>query len=307
MDGMNIENIMEKLCSSKLHQLTISHLTAEFFYSDKNQIIDLLQDALLIRQCAACCDLLLNFSNGVYEDEDALLKAEQDVDGLDPVIECMFPQLLELVTRNRTWTVCEGENILLLAVRLNQIEVVRLLLDKWPDLMNCTTVYGQSIVIHAIICRSFDIVRYFFELPEFQKSDTYDYTALTVACFTKGCPLDIVETLMGVLQKKKGFLPKSCLHEPLFYAAKRRRMDIVEMILEKDFNMINEPLNAKGWTLIHCILAHDFKRDEMLESGFENIETNQMNLLAETSEGDTVLHMAIKYEVGKIFGDRADI
>ncbi|XP_063708448.1 uncharacterized protein LOC134837067 [Culicoides brevitarsis] len=294
MEGMNIENVMEKLCRSKLHQLTISHLTAEFFYSDKNQILELLQDALLIRQCPACCDLLLNFSNGVYEDEEALLKA--DPDSLDPVIECMFPQLLELVTP-RNWTLCEGENTLLLAIRLNQIEVVRLLLEKYPDLINCTTIYGQSIVIHAIICRSFDIVRFLFEKTEFKQEDSFDYTALTVACFTKGCPLDIIETLMGILEIKKGFLPKTCLHEPLFYAAKRRRMDIVDLILAKDVTMINEPLNAKEWTLVHCILAHELLRDEMLEALFAKMEAMQLNVLARTSEGDTVLHLAIKHDV----------
>lgn len=293
---MNIEEIMEKLCYSKLHQATIGHLTAAFFYSDKNQLLDLLQNALLIRQCAACCELLLNFSNGVYEDEESLLKADNE-DGLDPVIECMFPQLIELVTPNRNWTLCEGENILLLAIRLNQIEVVKILLDKWPDLINCTTIYGQSILIHSIICRSFDIVRYFFEIPELKKSDSYNSTALTVACFTKQVPLDIVATLMEVLQQKRGFIPKSCLQEPLFYAAKRRRMDIVNMILATDVTLINEPLNAKEWTLIHCILAHEFNRNEMLESAFEKISSNNMNVLAQTSEGDTILHMAIIHEV----------
>lgn len=300
LEGMNIEDVMEKLCRQRLHQLCIGHLTATFFYSDKNQLLDLLQNALLIRQCAACCDLLLNFSNGVYEDEEsAVLKfGENEMDDdLDPVIECMFPQLIELVTPNRNWTLYEGESIMMLGIRLNQIEVVKLLLDKWPDLINCTTIYGQSLLIHAIICRSFDIVRYFFELPEFQKSESYDYTALTVACFTKGTPLDIVATLMRLLEQKRGFLPKSLLHEPLFYAAKRRRMDIVDMILEKDLTLINEPLIAKGWTLIHCILAREINRNEMLEKIFNEISTNNLNVLAQTSDGDTILHMAITHEI----------
>uniref|UniRef100_A0A336M845 CSON012452 protein n=1 Tax=Culicoides sonorensis TaxID=179676 RepID=A0A336M845_CULSO len=297
LEGLNIEQIMEKLCAQKLHQLCIGHLTAAFFYSDKNQLLDLLQSALLIRHCSACCDLLLSFSNGVYEDEESYYKIDDDDDGLDPVIECMFPQLIDLVMPNRNWTLCEGENIMLLAIRLNQIEVVKMLLDKWPDLINCTTIYGQSLLIHSIMCRSFDIVRYFFETAEFKTSESYDYTALTVACFTKGCPLDIVATLIEVLEQKKGFIPKSSLQEPLFYAAKRRRLDIVEMILAKDGTLINEPLNGKEWTLIHCILAHEFNRNEMLENIFNKISINNLNLLAQTSEGDTILHMAITHEV----------
>lgn len=252
--------------------------------------MDLLQNALS-RKCAACCDLILNFSNGVHTDQENFLLDDEII---DPIVECMFPQLIDLVTP-KNWTLFEAEHVLLLAMRLHQIEVVRLILEKWSDLINSTTIYGQSILVHALMCKSFDTVRLLMELPEFKNGNTYEDTVLSVSCFTKGCPIDIISAILDLLQKKKGFLPKTSLQEPLFYAAKMRRIDVVKLILSKDVTLLNESLDSREWTLLHCILAHEMNREEMLNYLFDEF-SNQINVSTYTSEGNSILYFSIMHE-----------
>lgn len=252
-------------------------------------IVDLLETAISIRQCPTCCDMLINFSDGVSDVGDERFTEENDGTVMNQLLECFFQRLLILVIP-KSWSLFEAEQVILLAIRLNQTEVVRLLLEKYPNLINSNTVYGNTILAHAIICKSFDIVRLLLEFPT-----DYDDQALQVACSTKNCPLTIVETLLSMSEKKKGLIP-SCLQRPLFNAAKMRRLDIVEQLLEKDLTLMKKPLNANNWSLIHCILAHPEQRDEMLEYVFTEIATNDINFLLQTAEGDTIVHFAIMHK-----------
>lgn len=269
----------------------IIFLTSSTYYSKKSDlIVDLLETAISIRQCPACCDLLINFSNGVSDVGEERFLEENDGSVKDQLLECYFQRLVLLVIP-KNWSLFDAEQVILLAIRLNQIEVVRLLLAKYPNLINCNTVYGQSILVHAIICKSFDIARLLLEFPM-----DYDDVALQVACSTKHCPLSIVDTLLSMAEMKKGLIP-SCLQKPLFNAAKMRRLDIVEQLLAKDLSLMKKSLkNAKNWSLIHCILAHPEQRDEMLEYVFTEIATTDINFLLQTAEGDTILHFAIMHK-----------
>lgn len=271
----------------------IIFLTSSSYYSNTSDlIIDLLETAISIRQCPTCCDLLINFSNGVSdegEDEGEERFIKENDGKVDQLLECYLPRLLMLVIP-KNWSLFEAEQVILLAIRLNQIEVVRLVLEKYPNLINSNTVYGQSILVHAIICKSFEIVNLLLVF-----STEYDDIALQVACSTKNCPLNIVETLLSMAEKKKGLL-SSCLQQPLFNAAKMRRLDIVRQLLEKDVTLIKKTLNSKNWTLIHCILARPEQRDEMLEYVFTKIAANDINFLLRTTEGDTILHFAIMHQ-----------
>lgn len=251
-------------------------------------IIDLLETAISIRQCATCCDLLINFSNGVSEESEERFLEEND-GNVNELLECFFPRLLVLVIP-KNWSLFEAEQVILLAIRLNQIEVVRLLLEKYPNLINSNTVYGQSILVHAIICKSFDIASLLLEF-----TTEYDDVALQVACSTKNCPVNIAEALLRMAEKKKGVAP-SFLQKPLLNAAKVRRLDIVRRLLEIDLTLLKKPLNARNWSLIHCILAHPVQRDEMLEYVFTEMATSDINFLHQTTEGDSILHFAIMHQ-----------
>ncbi|KAJ6646913.1 putative ankyrin repeat protein [Pseudolycoriella hygida] len=292
-DSLDLETVIEKLCQQNCHQKMIICLTSRPWYTNKSELVDLLEAAMSIRQCSACCDLLINYSNGLYEDEDRFL--DENDEAVDQLVECFFPRLLQLVTP-RNWTLFEAEHVMLLGVRLNQIEVVRLLLEKYPVLSNSITVYGQSILVHAIICRCFDIARFLLKFHQLDGIRDCDDATLQVACYTKSCPLDIVETILNMGEKKKGFSLKSRLLEPLYNAVKVRRCDIVMKLLEKDLTLAREPLNAKNWSLFHCILAHTLQRDEMLEYVFTTISTNYLNFLHQTIDGDTILHFAIMHK-----------
>lgn len=252
----------------------------------------MLESAISIRQCPVCCDLLINYSNGVSEENDERFPHDDgdDDEMVCQLLECYLPRLLALVIP-KNWNLVEAEQVMLLAIRLDQIEVVGLVLKKYPNLISSNTVYGESILVHAIICKSFDIARHLLEF----RID-YDYVALQAACGTKNCPLDIVEKLLDLAEKRKE-LQLPSLQKPLFNAAKRRRLDIVKQLLDRDTALMKKPLNAKNWSLIHCILAHPEQRSEMLEYIFTEIATNEMNFLLQTSEGDTILHFAIMHRV----------
>lgn len=220
------------------------------------------------------------------EDEERFPEKADEI--VNQLVECYLPRLLILVTP-KNWTLYETEQVILLAIRLNQIEVVRMVLQKYPNLINSITVYGQSNFVHAIICKSFDIARLCLEFHI-----DYDDVALQTACLAKNCPIDIVQTLLILGEKKKTL---SCLQQPLFYAAKRRRLDIVKQLLGRDTALIKNPLNSNNWSLIHCILAHPEQRNEMLEYVFTEIATNEINFLLQTVQGDTILHFAIMKKV----------
>lgn len=253
-------------------------------------IVDLLETAISIRQCPACCDLLINFSNGTSDVGEERFLEESDETVMDQLLECYFQRLLLLVIP-KNWSLFDAEQVILLAIRLNQIEVVRLILEKYPNLINSNTVYGTPILVHAIICKSFDIVRLLLDFPT-----DYDDVALQVACSTKNCPLSVVETLLSMSEKKKRIIPSSSLQKPLFNAAKARRFDIVKQLLQKDITLMTKPLNATNWSLIHCILAHPEQRDEMLEYVFTEIAPKDINFLLQTADGDTILHYAIMHK-----------
>lgn len=264
-------------------------------------IVDLLEIAISIRQCPTCCDMLINFSVDVAEADDEPF-SEENYGKVDQLLECFFPRLLQLVIP-KNWSIFEAEQVVLLAIRLNQIEVVKLLMEKYPNLINSNTVYGQSILVHAVTCKSFDIVRYLLEFPT-----DYDDVSLQVACSTKDCPLDIINTLLAMTEKKKGL----SLQNPLFNAAKMRRFDIVKELLKVDFTLIKKPLNAKNWSLIHCILSHPVQRDEMIEYIFAEFETNDIDFSLQTIEGDTILHFAIMHKtefrwISKLLNFRSEL
>ncbi|XP_037043706.1 uncharacterized protein LOC119079742 [Bradysia coprophila] len=290
IEGLDLETIVEKLCNRNCHQGLIIFMTSSAYYSTTNDlIVDLLETAISIRQCPVCCDLLINYSNGVSEEEEERFFEEEDDEMVGQLLECYLPRLLALVIP-RNWTLFEAEQVILLAIRLDQIEVVRLVLQKYPNLISSNTVYGQSILVHAIICKSFDIARLCLDFHI-----DYDDAALPTACLTKNCPLNIVDTLLAMAEKKKE-LKLSALQNSLFNAAKRRRLDIVKHLLAKDTALIRRPLDAKNWSLIHCILAHPEQRDEMLEYIFTEFATNEMDFLLQTTDGDTILHFAVMHK-----------
>lgn len=278
-------NYIQLSCSQQL----TTFLTSDSYQSNKNDLIDLLETAISIRQCPTCCDLLINFSSSVPENGADELSEETDDETVETVLECFFPRLLMLVIP-RNWSIVEAEHVMLLAIRLDQIEVIRLLLEKYPDLINSNTVYGQSILIHAIVCKSFDIASFLLDYPV-----DYDEVALQVACSTKNCPLNIVDTLIRMAEKRDG-LSSCSLQKTLFNAAKVRRLDIVKQLLGKDLSLLGKPLNGNNWSLIHCILAHPEQRDDMLEYVFAEIPTNDINFSLRTAEGDSVLHFALMHK-----------
>lgn len=201
------------------------------------------------------CDIL--FDAFIFEE---LLDRHQNLTERD----ALFLSALENVTEDILERRCRANDLLgrqlYKFVEENNLKVVQVVLQKFPDLAVTNNIYLDSLLHYALKFEHYEIARCLLDMEQFQTNRTPfvdnqgQQNALTIACCTPDCPLDVIEKLLSL-----EFVDITDVDRALQVAlVENRRIDIVDTLLAK----FPELANNKN---LYLVLKKDKNLEEFLE------------------------------------------
>lgn len=201
------------------------------------------------------CDIL--FDAFIFEE---LLDRQLDLIERD----ALFLSALEYVSEDVMEKRCRSNDLLgrqlYKFVEENNLKVVQVVLQKFPELSVTNNIYLDSLLHYALKFEHYDIARCLLDMSEFQSNRTPfldnqgQQNALTIACCTPSCPMDVIEKILSLKMVDISDVDRA-LQVAL---VENRRVDIVDALLNK----FPELANNKN---LYLVLKKDKNLEEFLE------------------------------------------